>query len=116
MTEIATPGTPEHGPDTGPGAEPMFARSATVGPFGKLDAELKTVVDVDTLELIDRKARLGGVTRSDVMRNLAYLFAHGKSFDALQADAANRRMRLMLGEGLELAHEISKLHVRGEVS
>jgi len=96
--------------------EPMLARPGAIGPFGKLDAELKTVIDATTLELIDKKARAAGSTRSDVMRQLAYLFAHGKSYDVLMAEAADRRMRLMLGEGLELASEIQALHVRGEVS
>lgn len=94
----------------------MLSRPSSIGPFGKLDAELKTVVDHATLEAFDRKARAAGSTRSDVMRNLAYLFVHGKSYDALMAEAADRRMRLMLGEGLELAQEIQALAVRGEVN
>lgn len=101
--------------DGTPVSEPMLSRPGSIGPFGKLDAECKTVVDQITLDLIDKKARASGSTRSDVQRQLLYLFAHGKSYDALMADAADRRMRLMLGEGLELAREIQALAVRGEV-
>lgn len=93
----------------------MLSRPGSIGPFGKLDAELKTVVDHETLEKFDCKARAAGSTRSDVLRNLAYLFVHSKSYDALMAEAADRRMRLMLGEGLELADDIQRLAVRGTV-
>lgn len=94
---------------------PLLSRPGQIGPFGKLDAELKCVVDHATLEEFDRKARAAGSTRSDVLRNLCYLFVHSRSYDALMADAADRRMRLLLGEGLELASQIQALAVRGEV-
>ena len=88
--------------------EPHLARPAVLGPFGSMDAELKTVVDAQTLEAFDRKARAAGMDRSKVLRNLAYLFVHGKSFDVLLAEAADRRMRLLLGEGLEQGQEFSE--------
>jgi hypothetical protein len=97
------------------GQDAQLSRPSSVGPFGKLDAECKTVVDQHTLELIDQKARAAGSTRSDIQRQLMYLFAHGKTYDVLMAEAADRRMRLMLGEGLELAPQIAALQVRGEV-
>jgi hypothetical protein len=95
--------------------EAQLSRPSTIGPFGKLDAEAKTVVDTDTLEAFDKKARGAGSTRSDLLRNLIYLCVHQKSYDALMADAADRRMRLLLGEGLELAADMQALTVRGEV-
>lgn len=95
----------------GQAPDATLSRPGSIGPFGKLDAELKTVVDHDTLEAFDKKARAAGSTRSDVLRNLAYLFVHSKSYDALMAEAADRRMRLMLGEGLELAADIQMLAV-----
>lgn len=99
------------------GTEAKFSRPAAIGPFGKLDAELKCHVDQDTLEAFDKKASSAGVTRSDVLRNLAYLFVHGKSFDVLLAEAADRRMRLLLGEGLELAQkQFAALHVRDDMT
>jgi hypothetical protein len=102
-------------PEGTPTGEPMLSRPLQIGPFGTMHAELKCAIDQQTLESFDRKAHAAGVTRSDVLRNLAYLFVHGKSFDVLMAEAANRRMRLLLGEGLELAQEIQALQVRGEV-
>jgi hypothetical protein len=96
--------------------EAQLSRPAQVSPFGSMHAELKTAIDQHTLEQFDRKAHAAGVTRSDVLRNLAYLFVHGKSFDKLMAEAADRRMRLLLGEGLELAQEIQGLQVRGETT
>ncbi len=97
------------------GQEAQLSRPTQISPLGKLDAEVKTVVDHETLEAFDRKARGAGSTRSDVLRNLVYLFVHNRSYDALMAEAADRRMRLMLGEGLELAHNIQALAVRGDV-
>jgi hypothetical protein len=98
------------------GQDAQLSRPTQIGPFGTMTAELKTAIDQDTLEAFDKKARAAGVTRSDVLRNLAYIFVHGKSFDVLMAEAADRRMRLLLGEGLELAREIQQLAVRGDVN
>lgn len=92
----------------------QLSRPTTFGPFGKVEAECKTHVDDDTLDLFDKKAAaVGG--RSKLLRNLVYLVAHGKSYDVLVAEAADRRMRLALGEGLELARSLEALQVRGEV-
>lgn len=91
--------------------EAQLSRPTQICPFGKLDAEVKTVVDQATLEAFDRRARAAGSTRSDVLRNMIYLLVHNRSYDALMADAADRRMRLMLGEGLEQA-DIQALCVR----
>lgn len=92
---------------------PLTARPAVPGPFGSMEAELKTVVDLKTLEAFDRKAHAAGLDRSKALRNLAYLFVHGKSFDVLAAEAADRRMRLLLGEGLELAQQLGNATAAG---
>jgi hypothetical protein len=94
----------------------QLSRPAVLGPFGKLHAECKCVVDEATLEAFDKRAAGAGLDRSKFLRNLIYLAAHGKSFDVLVAEVADRRMRLALGEGLELAKELQALHVRGEVA
>lgn len=96
-------------------ADTQLSRPSMVGPFGKLHAECKCVVDEETLDLFDKKAAAVG-DRSKLLRNLVYLVAHGKSYDVLMAEAADRRMRLAIGEGLELANAIQGLQVRGEVS
>jgi hypothetical protein len=88
-----------------------YSRPTQIGPFGTMDAELKCAIDDHTLHAFDAKAHAAGLDRSKVLRNLAYLFAHGKSLDVLSAEAADRRMRLVLGEGLELADKITALHV-----
>lgn len=92
----------------------MLSRPGQFGPFGKNDAECKTHVDDVTLEAFDRKAAAFG-GRSALLRNLVCLVAHGKSYDVLMAEAADRRMRLVMGEGLELAQAIQGLPVRGVV-
>lgn len=90
-------------PQDGQGSDAQLSRPTQIGPLGKLDAEVKTVVDHETLEAFDKKARGAGSTRSDILRNMVYLLVHNRSYDALMAEAADRRMRLMLGEGLEQA-------------
>lgn len=95
--------------------EAQLSRPSQVGPFGKLDCECKTHVDDRTLEEFDKKAlAFGG--RSALLRNLMYLVTHGKSFDVLMAEAADRRTRLILGEGLELGRGLAALTVRGDVN
>lgn len=84
----------------------QLSRPAVVGPFGKLDCEIKTVIDSETLELFDAKAHGGGSDRSKLLRNLIFLAARGKTFDKFSADEADRRTRLLLGEGLELAQQL----------
>lgn len=100
-------------PDTS--AEAQFSRPLTMGPFGSMHSELKCGIDQHTLELFDRKAHAAGLDRSKMLRNLAYLFVHGKSVDTLMAEEADRRMRFLLGERPELAQELQALAVRGEV-
>jgi hypothetical protein len=95
-------------------ADLQLSRPPTLGPFGKNTAECKTTVDDLTLEEFDKKAHAFG-GRSALLRNLVCLVAHGESYDVLMAKAADRRMRLTLGEGLELGREIEALRVRGEV-
>lgn len=92
----------------------QLSRPTTLGPFGKNTAECKTVVDDLTLEEFDKKAAAFG-GRSALLRNLVCLVAHGRSYDVLMAEAADRRMRVALGEGLELGQQIQALRVRGEV-
>jgi hypothetical protein len=93
----------------------QLSRPSVAGPFGKQEAECKTHVDEATLDLFQRKALAAGLDRSKLLRNLVYLVAHGKSYDVLVAEAADRRMRLALGEGLEVGQAMQALTVRGEV-
>lgn len=85
-----------------PGAEPLLARTGHVGPMGTLIADLKTKVDPETKEAFDRIARCTGGSNGDAssaMRNYVYWVVHGKTYDKLCDEAAQRRRALLIPQG-----------------
>lgn len=78
--------------DTGP----MLSRSGMVGPFGSLEDELKTKVDFETAMAFRRLCAEAGTDVSGGLRAFIYTRVHGKSYDALCAEAAEARTRKLL--------------------
>ena len=64
---------------------PFFARGIR-GPLGKLDQDAKTKLDEHTMELARRKAAMQGTDISGALRDLAYLWVHGKTYSQMVAE------------------------------
>ena len=93
---------------------PLFARTGVVGPFGSLEEDLKTKVDFDTAQAFRRLCAEAGTDVSGGLRAFVYWRTHGKTYEQLQADAAERRTAVLIGTGPE--HVLMPLPVLGEVN
>lgn len=86
----------------------LLSRSGVISPIGTLSEELKTKVDAETEQEFRRLCAKAGTDVSGALRNYVCKVVHGKTFDQLVHEAAQRK-RLMLelegpNEGLIGAH------------
>lgn len=109
MTEETSPGTPEHGDYTRPGAAISFSRTGVVSPTGTLISELKTKVDPDTDIAFRQLCNQAGTDVAGALRNYVFELVHGKSYDALVFESMQRRAVLLRTKG---PNEGLKLPVR----
>jgi hypothetical protein len=80
-------------------AEPSFSRTGVQGPYGSLEGELKTKVDLDLEMEFRRKCAEAGTDHSSVLRNWVNEFIRGVSYDKAVADAMERRAQLLPRRG-----------------
>lgn len=78
---------------------PLLSRTGTVSPIGTLTEDLKTKVDPDTDQAFRRICAEAGTDVAGALRNYVCKVVHGKTFDELCFEAAQRRRLLLLGEG-----------------
>jgi antitoxin component of RelBE/YafQ-DinJ toxin-antitoxin module len=75
--------------------DPLLSRTGTVSPIGTLSEELHTKLDVDTKEAFKRICAGAGTDASCAIRNYVCKVVHGKTFDEMVEESAQRR-RLLL--------------------
>lgn len=76
--------------------EPLLSRTGCVSPIGTLTEDLGTKVDIDTKEKFRQICAEGGTDAAGAIRNYVCKVVHGKTFDELMLESAQRR-RLVLG-------------------
>jgi hypothetical protein len=76
--------------------QPLLSRTGCVSPIGTLTEPLATKVDADTEEAFRRICAESGTDVAGALRNYVCKVVHGKTFDQLVHEAAQRR-RLALG-------------------
>lgn len=77
-------------------AELLLSRTGIQSPIGPLTEDLGTKVDADTKEAFKRIASQAGTDAAGAIRNYVCKVVHGKTFDQLVLEEAQRR-RLVLG-------------------
>lgn len=80
-------------------ASELLARTGVLSPLGTLTQELKTKVDTETEEEFRRLCAKAGTDVSGALRNYVCKVVHGKTFDQLVAEAAQRKRLLLEVEG-----------------
>lgn len=75
---------------------PLLSRTGMVSPIGTLTEDVGTKVDVDTKEAFRRICAEAGTDASGAIRNYVCKVVHGKTYDELCFESAQRR-RLLLG-------------------
>jgi hypothetical protein len=79
--------------------QPLLSRTGIVSPIGTLITELKTHVDPDTAEAFRRICTESGTDAAGALRNYVCKVVHGKTFDELVVQAAQRRRLSLALEG-----------------
>lgn len=79
--------------------EPLLSRTGVISPIGTLTEELKTKVDASTEEAFRRICAQAGTDVAGALRNYVCKVVHGKTFDELSFEAAQRRRLLVDVEG-----------------
>lgn len=74
---------------------PLLSRTGITSPIGTLSEELHTKLDVDTKEAFRRICASHGTDASAQLRNYICKVVHGKTFDEMVVEEAQRR-RLLL--------------------
>lgn len=80
-----------------PGA--LLSRTGIVSPIGTLTQELKTKVDAETEQEFRRLCANAGTDVAGALRNYVCKVVHGKTFDQLVHEAAQRRRLMLDAEG-----------------
>lgn len=76
-------------------ATDLLSRQGVISPIGTLTQELKTKVDAETEQEFRRLCANAGTDVSGALRNYVCKVVHGKTFDQLVHEQAQRK-RLML--------------------
>jgi hypothetical protein len=79
--------------------QPLLSRTGIVSPIGTLIADLKTKVDPDTEQAFRRICAESGTDVAGALRNYVCKVVHGKTFDELVIQAAQRRRLSLALEG-----------------
>jgi hypothetical protein len=74
-----------------PEQEPLLSRTGVTSPIGSLTEDLGTKVDADTKEAFKRICREGNTDAAGAIRNYVCKVVHGKTFDELVLECAQRR-------------------------
>jgi hypothetical protein len=69
----------------------LQSRTGTVSPIGTLISEIKTKVDPDTEQAFRRICAEAGTDAAGALRNYVCKVVHGKTFDELVIEKAQRR-------------------------
>lgn len=83
--------------------KPLLSRTGVASPIGSLTEDVGTKVDIETKEAFRRICREAGTDAAGALRNYVCKVVHGKTFDELVQEHAQRR-RLALG--LEAANGV----------
>lgn len=76
--------------------DPLLSRTGVDSPIGSLTEPVATKVDMETHEAFARICREAGSCPASALRNYICKVVHGKTFDDLVREAAQRK-RLSLG-------------------
>jgi hypothetical protein len=79
--------------------QPLLSRTGTVSPIGTLIADLKTKVDPDTEQAFRRICAEAGTDVAGALRNYVCKVVHGKTFDELAYEQAQRKRLDLQVEG-----------------
>ncbi len=85
--------------DSASAQAPLLSRTGSVSPLGTLIEDLKTKLDPDTAEAFRRACAESGTDVAGALRNYVCHVVHGKTYDQLVHDAAQRRRLLLIPEG-----------------
>jgi antitoxin component of RelBE/YafQ-DinJ toxin-antitoxin module len=71
--------------------ELLLSRTGVASPIGSLTEDLGTKVDQETKDAFKRICREGGTDAAGAIRNYVCKVVHGKTFDELVLESAQRR-------------------------
>lgn len=77
--------------DTENTTDPLLSRTGIVSPIGTLTEPLQTKVDADTEQAFRRICASAGTDVAGALRNYVCKVVHGKTFDELVHEHAQRR-------------------------